>query len=52
VVRRFRREAVAKSLEIAEVQFFPLDALPDDTSGGTRRRLAEIAAGGRPVREW
>ncbi len=52
VVRRFTREAVVKSLEIAEVQFFPLDALPDDTSGGTRRRLAEIVVGGQPARVW
>ena len=52
VVRRFTRETVAKSLEIAEARFFPLDALPDGTSGGTRRRLTEIVAGSQPARAW
>lgn len=28
--------------EIAEAGFFPLDALPEDTTPGTRRRLAEV----------
>lgn len=28
--------------EIAEAGFFPVAALPDGTSGGTRRRLAEV----------
>lgn len=46
VVRRF--EAVsgrARLLEIAEAAFFPVDDLPKGTTGGTRRRLAEILAG-------
>jgi ADP-ribose pyrophosphatase YjhB (NUDIX family) len=30
-------------LEIAEVGFFPVSALPEGTTGGTRRRLAELA---------
>jgi ADP-ribose pyrophosphatase YjhB (NUDIX family) len=29
-------------LEIAESGFFPIDALPEGTTGGTRRRLAEL----------
>jgi 8-oxo-dGTP pyrophosphatase MutT (NUDIX family) len=37
--------------EIAEVGFFPLDALPDATTAPTRRRLAEIAAGGGELPE-
>jgi 8-oxo-dGTP pyrophosphatase MutT (NUDIX family) len=36
--------------EIAEAGFFPLDALPEGTTGATRRRLEEIA-GRRPVEE-
>lgn len=52
VVRRFTREAVAKSLEIAEARFFSLDALPDGTSGGTRRRLTEIISGGVIAGIW
>ena len=32
----------ARMLEIAETGFFAADALPDGTTGGTRRRLAEL----------
>jgi 8-oxo-dGTP pyrophosphatase MutT (NUDIX family) len=40
------------NMEIAEVGFFAPDALPEGTTGGTRRRLAEIA-GTRPrSAEW
>ncbi|MCG6122455.1 MAG: NUDIX domain-containing protein [Microvirga sp.] len=38
--------------EIAEARFFPLVALPDDTSPGTRRRLREIFAGEPLSAEW
>lgn len=38
--------------EIAESRFVPLDDLPPDTTGGTRRRLAEIAAGLPPRPDW
>lgn len=34
-----------QGLEIAEAAFFPLDALPADTTPGTHRRLREHAAG-------
>jgi 8-oxo-dGTP pyrophosphatase MutT (NUDIX family) len=39
--------------EIAERRWFPLAALPEDLSPSTRKRLAELAAGG-PARagEW
>jgi 8-oxo-dGTP pyrophosphatase MutT (NUDIX family) len=37
--------------EIAEVGFFPLDALPEATTAPTRRRLAEIAAGAADLPE-
>ena len=52
VVRRFRNGPVPKSLEIAEARFFPLDGLPEDMTGGTRRRLAEILDGQRKARDW
>jgi ADP-ribose pyrophosphatase YjhB (NUDIX family) len=39
-------------MEIAEAGFFPLDALPEGTTEGTRRRLAEIFAGTEPAGDW
>ena len=38
--------------EIAECAFFPLDALPPDTTRGTRERLAEIREGRMPSGVW
>lgn len=32
-------------IEVVEARFFALDALPDDTSPATRRRLAELTGG-------
>jgi ADP-ribose pyrophosphatase YjhB (NUDIX family) len=49
VVREFRViEPKAPDREIAEARFFPLDALPQDLTRGTRERLREIA-GRAPV---
>ena len=49
VVREFRQDrAPAPNREIAETGFFALDALPHDTTEGTRLRLAEVLHG-RPV---
>src|SRR5918998_367243 len=46
VVRDFRvLEAKRPDREIAEAGFFPLDALPEDTTPATRRRLQEITSG-------
>jgi ADP-ribose pyrophosphatase YjhB (NUDIX family) len=42
VIREFRREEQARTIEIREARFFPLDQLPDGTTGGTRRRIDEI----------
>jgi ADP-ribose pyrophosphatase YjhB (NUDIX family) len=42
VVRQFERVERAGSLEIAEARFFPIQSLPETTSGGTRRRIAEV----------
>ncbi|WP_309083265.1 NUDIX domain-containing protein [Chelativorans sp.] len=53
LVTRFRQEgSPAPGREIAEARFFPLDALPDETTDGTRRRLAEIFAGAGVSPDW
>ena len=38
--------------EIAECGFFPLDALPPDTTRGSRQRLIEIREGSTPSGLW
>jgi ADP-ribose pyrophosphatase YjhB (NUDIX family) len=53
VLRDFRVERVKQpDREIAEAGFFPLERLPEGTTPGTRRRLAEIAAGDPPAADW
>lgn len=44
--------AKAPDREIAECRFFPLDALPPDTTRGTRERLDEIREGRAPAGLW
>ena len=39
-------------VEIAEAGFFPLDALPPETTPATRRRLAELFDNAPPSPEW
>jgi len=49
VVREFRQDRPPEpNREIAETGFFALDALPADTTKGTRLRIAEVL-GTRPV---
>ncbi len=50
VVRRFDRTPKAPEFEIAEADFFPVDALPEGTSLATRTRLAEVLRG-QPLSE-
>jgi ADP-ribose pyrophosphatase YjhB (NUDIX family) len=38
--------------EIAESGFFPVDVLPEGTTPGTRRRIAEALGGSPPPTEW
>lgn len=38
--------------EIAEMGFFAPDALPRDTTAGTRRRIAEVLEGTPPSVQW
>lgn len=52
VVRRFREDGFRPSAEIAEARFFPAADLPDGTTPGTRRRIAELLAGRRPPPFW
>ena len=53
VVREFAVDGVKQpDREIAEARFFPLDALPETTTAGTRRRLAEIVSGATPPGDW
>jgi ADP-ribose pyrophosphatase YjhB (NUDIX family) len=52
VLRRFRQEAFSGTAEIAEARFFPLDQLPDGTTPGTRRRIAEVREGRPAAPAW
>ncbi|MCK0210091.1 NUDIX domain-containing protein [Starkeya koreensis] len=38
--------------EIVEIGFFPPDALPEDTSPATRRRIEEVLAGAPVAAHW
>ena len=52
VVRQFERIDRARSLEIAEARFFPVQSLPEKTTGGTRRRIAEVFDGTPVSAHW
>jgi 8-oxo-dGTP pyrophosphatase MutT (NUDIX family) len=52
VLRRFTREPFTPSAEIAAAEFFTADALPSDTTAGTRRRIEEILFGRPIVHHW
>jgi 8-oxo-dGTP pyrophosphatase MutT (NUDIX family) len=53
VVREFEWRGPAQpGLEIREANFFPVAALPDGTTAGTRRRLDEILMGKAPAATW
>ena len=52
IVRKFTRIAWVPNYEIAAAEFFPLDDLPEATSGGTRRRLAEMLLGDALSENW
>ena len=53
LVAEFRQiSAKVADREIAEAAFFPLNALPPDTTPATRRRLAEIFEGVEVGKDW
>lgn len=45
-------EPPPRNMEIVESGFFHPDALPEDATAATRRRLAEIAGESEPASEW
>jgi hypothetical protein len=42
----------APNHEIAACGFFAVDALPEETTEGTRRRIAEVVHGQPPILTW
>jgi 8-oxo-dGTP pyrophosphatase MutT (NUDIX family) len=45
-------EGKTRPLEIAEARFFPMRDLPKGTTGGTRRRLAELTGEAEATAAW
>jgi ADP-ribose pyrophosphatase YjhB (NUDIX family) len=52
VLRKFTRRDWTPTLEIREAGFFPVTDLPEGTTGGTRRRIAEVLEGRTPLANW
>jgi 8-oxo-dGTP pyrophosphatase MutT (NUDIX family) len=53
IVRRWRQHSIPKSnLEIAEQGFFAPNALPESTTAGTRRRIAEVLNAAPLTEQW
>lgn len=53
VVREFRQDRLPEpNHEISACGFFAVDALPADTTEGTRRRIAEVVDGHKPIATW
>jgi 8-oxo-dGTP pyrophosphatase MutT (NUDIX family) len=53
VVRQFRQDRLPKpNHEIVECGFYAANALPEETTRGTRLRIAEVLDGVAPVATW
>jgi len=52
VVRSWEQHPASTRREIVETGFFPADVLPPGTTGGTRRRVAEVLAGAPQSDLW
>lgn len=53
VVRQFRQDHIPEpNREIAECGFFAINALPEGTTLGTRRRIAEVLDGQPLIATW
>jgi 8-oxo-dGTP pyrophosphatase MutT (NUDIX family) len=53
VIRHFRQDRLPEpNREIAACGFFGADALPPDTSEGTRLRIAEVFENRQPIATW
>lgn len=51
-LRRFRQGQFRPGLEVTEIRFFPVTDLPEGTTPGTRRRIAEVTGGLPRVPAW
>lgn len=51
-IRRWTAAPASAQGEILRTGWFASDALPDETTGATRRRLAEALGGGEPDPYW
>ena len=53
VIRHFRQDRQPEpNFEIAQCGFFDTNALPADTTPGTRLRIAEVLEGKAPIPTW
>ena len=52
VAREFEVGAFRPNMEIAEARFFDVRELPEDVTGGTRRRIAEVFDGAAVSENW
>ena len=52
VCRKFENRGFKANLEIAAVEFFHADKLPETVDGGSRRRIAELVSGAEPALDW
>ena len=53
LIRHFRQDRQPKpNFEIAQCGFFDTNALPADTTPGTRLRIAEVLEGKAPIPTW
>jgi hypothetical protein len=53
VIRDFRQTAPpVPNREIVAHGFFPIEALPEDTTAATRARLAEVLHGAPQAQHW
>jgi 8-oxo-dGTP pyrophosphatase MutT (NUDIX family) len=53
VVRQYRQERLPEpNREITACGFFAADALPEETTAGTRLRIAEVLEGKPPLATW
>jgi 8-oxo-dGTP pyrophosphatase MutT (NUDIX family) len=53
VIRSWRQPKIPKpNREVAEQRFFAPDALPEATSAGTRRRIAEVLRAAPRTEQW
>jgi 8-oxo-dGTP pyrophosphatase MutT (NUDIX family) len=53
VVKKFRQDRMPEpNREISACGFFAVDALPAETTEGTRRRIAEVVHGQAPIQTW